>query len=33
MPTAMQLANKAAGVVVAKLGTAICTLEELTAAV
>lgn len=33
MPTAMQLANKAAGVVVAKLGTAICTLEELNAAV
>ena len=33
MPTAMQLANKAAGVVVAKLGTAICTLDELTAAV
>lgn len=33
MPAAMQLANKAAGVVVAKLGTAICTLEELTAAV
>ncbi len=33
MPTAMQLANKAAGVVVAKLGTAICTLEELKAAV
>jgi rfaE bifunctional protein kinase chain/domain len=32
MPTAMQLANKAAGVVVAKLGTAICTLDELTAA-
>lgn len=33
MPTAMQLANKAAGVVVAKLGTAICTLDELAAAV
>lgn len=33
MPTAMQLANKAAGVVVAKLGTATCTLEELKAAV
>ena len=33
MPEAMQLANKAAGVVVAKLGTATCTLEELTAAV
>ena len=33
MPNAMQLANKAAGVVVAKLGTAICTLEELQAAV
>lgn len=33
MPTAMQLANKAAGVVVAKLGTAICTLDELKAAV
>jgi rfaE bifunctional protein kinase chain/domain len=32
MPAAMQLANKAAGVVVAKLGTATCTLEELTAA-
>src|SRR5690606_31783802 len=33
MPTAMQLANKAAGVVVAKLGTATCTLDELKAAV
>jgi D-glycero-beta-D-manno-heptose-7-phosphate kinase len=33
MATAMQLANRAAGVVVAKLGTATCTLEELTAAV
>lgn len=33
MPTAMQLANKAAGVVVAKLGTAICTLDELQTAV
>jgi rfaE bifunctional protein kinase chain/domain len=33
MPMAMQLANKAAGVVVAKLGTATCTLEELAAAV
>ena len=33
MPNAMQLANKAAGVVVAKLGTAICTLDELQAAV
>lgn len=33
MPQAMQLANKAAGVVVAKLGTATCTLEELAAAV
>lgn len=33
MTTAMQLANKAAGVVVAKLGTAICTLDELKAAV
>ncbi|HWU84426.1 MAG TPA: PfkB family carbohydrate kinase, partial [Rhodocyclaceae bacterium] len=32
MPAAMQLANKAAGVVVAKLGTATCTLEELNAA-
>lgn len=33
MPAAMQLANKAAGVVVAKLGTAICTLDELKAAI
>lgn len=33
MPAAMQLANKAAGVVVAKLGTATCTLDELKAAV
>jgi rfaE bifunctional protein kinase chain/domain len=33
MPTAMQFANKAAGVVVAKLGTATCSLEELKAAV
>ncbi|HWV17898.1 MAG TPA: D-glycero-beta-D-manno-heptose-7-phosphate kinase [Rhodocyclaceae bacterium] len=32
MPAAMQLANKAAGVVVAKLGTAICTLDELKVA-
>ena len=28
---AMKLANRAAGVVVGKLGTAVCTLEELTA--
>ncbi|MDE2599813.1 MAG: D-glycero-beta-D-manno-heptose-7-phosphate kinase [Rhodocyclaceae bacterium] len=33
MAAAMQLANKAAGVVVAKLGTATCTLDELKAAV
>ena len=33
MAVAMQLANKAAGVVVAKLGTATCTLDELKAAV
>jgi rfaE bifunctional protein kinase chain/domain len=33
MPAAMALANRAAGVVVAKLGTAVCTLEELQAAV
>lgn len=32
MQTAMQWANKAAGVVVAKLGTATCTLDELKAA-
>jgi bifunctional ADP-heptose synthase (sugar kinase/adenylyltransferase) len=29
LPAAMQLANRAAGVVVGKLGTATCTLEEL----
>lgn len=33
MPSAMHFANKAAGVVVGKLGTATCTLEELKAAV
>lgn len=32
MPEAMHLANTAAGVVVAKLGTAVCSFEELTAA-
>jgi len=31
LPAAMNLANKAAGVVVGKLGTAICTLDELKA--
>lgn len=30
-PMAMRLANRAAGVVVAKLGTAVCTLDELKA--
>ncbi|ASK28413.1 D-glycero-beta-D-manno-heptose-7-phosphate kinase [Neisseria chenwenguii] len=32
MPQAMHLANTAAGVVVAKLGTAVCTFEELVRA-
>lgn len=32
LPAAMRLANRAAGIVVGKLGTAICTLAELKAA-
>ncbi|MCF7530375.1 D-glycero-beta-D-manno-heptose-7-phosphate kinase [Neisseria lisongii] len=32
LPEAMHLANTAAGVVVAKLGTAVCSFDELTAA-
>ncbi|EGV36999.1 D-glycero-beta-D-manno-heptose-7-phosphate kinase [Neisseria weaveri] len=32
LPEAMHLANTAAGVVVAKLGTAVCSFEELTSA-
>ena len=32
MPEAMHLANTAAGVVVAKLGTAVCSFAELTKA-
>jgi len=31
MPDAMRLANRAAGIVVAKLGTAVCSLDELAA--
>lgn len=31
MPSAMNIANTAAGVVVAKLGTAVCSFDELTA--
>lgn len=32
LPAAMRLANRAAGIVVGKLGTAVATLEELRAA-
>ena len=32
LPEAMQLSNAAAGVVVTKLGTAVCTFDELAEA-